>query len=63
MLVQACEEADFDASTGVCASPYYAELGPLGMPPLSVSEGQEIAYSIGGLWALVWCVRQIIRLL
>ena len=61
-LAQYCHEADFNASTGTCAAPYY---GPVSgaFPTLSIADAQQIAIAIAVLWAAAWGIRRMVKLL
>lgn len=59
-LVLACNEADFNASTGECAAPYYT-YPPGAFPELTADEGFEIAVAIVGVWTIGLVARLIIR--
>lgn len=60
VLVQACLESDYDATTHVCASPYYIPQST-GLPPLSIADAQIIGLSMAALWALAWVIRRLKR--
>jgi hypothetical protein len=59
-LAQYCHEADYTASSGTCAAPYYGPATGL-FPALSVADAQSIGQAIAVLWALAWCIRRIKR--
>ena len=62
MLVQVCPPDQFDAATQTCAGPVWVEYAG-GLPPLSATDGTEIAGAIVGVWALAWVVRQLVRVI
>lgn len=62
VLVQACLEADYNAGTQSCASPYYIPQ-ETGLPALSLADAQVIGLSVAGLWAAAWVIRRIKKLL
>lgn len=59
-LVQTCNAVDYDAATGGCAAPYYAE-APSFVPLLSAGDGFQIAFAIVGCWTVGLVGRLIIR--
>lgn len=59
-LVLACKEVDYDASTGVCAAPFYT-YPPGAFPELTTEEGAQIAFAIVGVWTIGLIARLIIR--
>lgn len=60
ILVLHCKASDYDASTGVCAYPFY---GPASSfpPPLGVEDSLLISAAIGGAWAVGYMIRQARR--
>ncbi|WDK68838.1 hypothetical protein [Xanthomonas campestris] len=60
VFVLHCKEADYDASTGQCAAPFY---GPASSfpPPLDVTEGLLISVAIAGMWGVGFMIRQARR--
>jgi hypothetical protein len=57
-LVQVCLEADYDAATATCTSPYYAPM-EAGWPALSLEGAQEIGAACALLWSLAWVFRRL----
>lgn len=55
-----CDESDYDAITGTCAAPYFAESSGW---ELSISDAQAIGWAIAWLWAVAWGIRQLKRML
>jgi hypothetical protein len=60
VLVQACKEVDYDASTGTCSAPFWT-YPPGAFPELSVEEGFQIAVAIVGVWTIGLVARLVIR--
>ncbi|HAU80464.1 MAG TPA: hypothetical protein DCW96_07315 [Stenotrophomonas sp.] len=60
VLTLYCKQADFDASTGQCAYPFYGP-APMLLPPISVSEALLISASIAGCWGVGFMIRQARR--
>jgi hypothetical protein len=61
-LVQVCLEADYNAETQTCASPYFAPQGS-GLPSLTLEQANEIGAAIALLWAVAWCIRRMMKTL
>jgi hypothetical protein len=59
-LVLACKVADYNATTGECAAPYYTA-PPYPFPDLSLEDGMVISFAIVGIWTLGLIARLIIR--
>jgi len=57
VLTLHCKASDFDASTGVCAHPFYGP-APMLLPPMSAQDGFEISVVIAGAWAISFMIRQ-----
>lgn len=55
-LVLTCRVADYDASTGVCAAPFYSAPPSL-VPALSIADAQAIGLSCALLLATAWAFR------
>jgi len=57
VLVAYCKASDYDATTGVCAAPFY---GPASSfpPPLDAVEGLAVSGLIAGCWAIGFFIRQ-----
>lgn len=60
VLVLHCKASDYDASTGVCAAPFY---GPASSfpPPLDVTEALLISAAIASCWGVGFMIRQARR--
>lgn len=60
VLVLHCKASDYDASTGVCAYPFY---GPASSfpPPLDAQDGLLISAAIAGCWGVGYMIRQARR--
>ena len=54
-LVLTCKVADFDATTGVCAAPFYSSASAF--PTMSLDDAQAIGLSIALLWATAFGLR------
>jgi hypothetical protein len=52
-LVQGCDSADVDATTGVCAHPYWVQQQSL-IPQLDAAGGVAIAVAILTCWATAY---------
>lgn len=59
-LVLTCRVADFNATTGECAAPFYS-YPPTVFPYLSAEDGLQIAFAIVGTWTLGLIARLYIR--
>ena len=59
-LVLACNVADFNATTGECAAPYYTQV-PTFVPSLSAVQGAKIGFAIVLIWTLGLIARLVIR--
>ena len=57
-LVQHCAEADFNATTGECAAPFYSYPESV-LPTLSISDAQTIGVALAALWATAWAFRML----
>ncbi len=62
VYVLVCNEADYQASTGTCAAPYYAPQPSL-LPELSISDAMTISVAIIALWAVGFGIKAIRRTL
>lgn len=60
VFVLSCKEADYDASTGQCAAPFFAPASSF-PPPLDVTEGLLISAAIAGCWGVGFMIRQARR--
>lgn len=59
-LYLACNEADYNVSTGECSAPYYAD-APTLFPELSAAEGLEIGFAIVAVWTIGLIARVLVR--
>jgi len=60
VLTLYCKQADFDASTGQCAYPFYGP-APMLLPPIGVADSLIISASIAGCWGIGHMIRQARR--
>ena len=60
VLTLHCKASDFDASTGVCAHPFYGP-APVLLPPMSAADGALLASAIAGMWGVGYMIRQARR--
>jgi len=60
--VLVCNEADYNASTGTCAAPYYAPQPSL-LPDLSIPDAITISVAIIALWAVGFGIKAMRRTL
>ena len=58
MLMQVCQDADFDATSATCSAPQWVEYAG-GLPPLSAVDGMQISMAIVGCWAIGFIVKAI----
>jgi len=59
-LVQGCDSADVDASTGVCAHPYWVQQQQL-FPELDATAGVAISVAILICWATAYVFKSLRR--
>ena len=59
-LVLSCLEADYNATTGECAAPFYS-YAPSAFPTLSIADAQLIGLAIAYLLAVAWVIRMAKR--
>ncbi len=59
-LVQGCDSADVDATTGVCAHPYWVAQQGL-FPDLDATAGIAIGVAILTCWATAYVFRSLRR--
>lgn len=57
-LVQACLPADYNATTHVCAAPFWT-YPPTSFPTLSIADAQEIGVAFAMLFAVAYIFRVI----
>ncbi|ENB4191195.1 hypothetical protein [Stenotrophomonas maltophilia] len=60
VLTLYCKQADFDASTGQCAHPFYGP-APMLLPPIDAADGLAISVAIAGMWGVGYMIRQARR--
>lgn len=60
VLTLHCKASDFDASTGVCAAPFYGP-APMLLPPISAVDGAILSTAIAGMWGVGYMIRQARR--
>jgi hypothetical protein len=59
-----CPDEALNTSTGECSDPHWIQQSPLGLPPLTGTEGSQIAFAIVGAWSLgyaAWLSTRAIR--
>jgi len=60
MLVQGCEEANFDASTGTCSAPFWTE--PPGVfSGWTSDEFRQVAGALLGAFAIAYIIHRLIK--
>lgn len=65
-LVLACDQVDYNPTTGECAAPYFTDIhlsASSALPPLTVAEGFAIAGAILLVWGVAYAFRAVIRAL
>ena len=62
VLVVTCKLADYDASTGECAAPFYSAPSS-GWPALTLADAQLLGTAVALLWASAWCIRRLAKML
>jgi hypothetical protein len=55
-LVLNCRVADFNASTGVCAAPFYSA-PQSALPTLTIADANAIGLAVAMLWGLAFSFR------
>lgn len=60
-LVQGCDSADVDATTGACAHPYWVEQQTF-LPSLSAGQGTLVGVAILTCWATAYAWKSLGRL-
>jgi hypothetical protein len=59
-LVTACDSADVDATTGVCAHPYWVQQQQF-LPTLDAAAGVAVSVAILTCWATAYAFRSLRR--
>lgn len=55
-----CLDANFDSTTGQCSAGTWVDQSQVTVfPPLSLQDGQDIAFGIALAWVCGWAWRQI----
>ena len=64
MVIATCPGTLYDKETDSCSHIVWVEQEQSsGLPPLTISEAEVIAASVGALWALAFGIRSIARYL
>lgn len=56
--VQACDEASFDTSTGICAAPYWT-LQQSSVPAITIAEANLLGAQVALILALAWGFKKL----
>jgi hypothetical protein len=63
VLVIACKVEDYNATTEVCAAPFYTYPPSSVLPALTLADAQALSVAIAYLWAVAWGIRRLKKLL